>query len=137
MGGNRRNGREPQGTAESYVIDIRERDIVPLVTASCHFIIRQDLTPRTVTSVNQVIVWNAATKQIRYTNTGFHTMGIAYLAWSPGGNMLASVGADELHSLEIVEASSSPAAPLFRVRYGTHNNTTLEVKFPPPRDNRN
>ena len=62
----------------------------------------------------QIVVWNAATKQIRNTVTGFHTVGICGLTWSPCGKFLASLGADEFHSLQIMEALS--AQPIFRVR---------------------
>lgn len=65
-------------------------------------------------NASQIVVWNAATKQIRNTVSGFHTVGICGLAWSPCGKLLASVGADEFHSLQIVEALS--AQPIFRVR---------------------
>lgn len=63
---------------------------------------------------SQVFVWNATTKQIRMTATGFHTVGVSGLAWSPCGSLLASVGADEHHRLQIVEAET--AQPVFRAR---------------------
>ncbi|CAM9609602.1 unnamed protein product [Scytosiphon promiscuus] len=67
----------------------------------------------------KVIVWNGTTKKIKTMVAGFHTVGIAGLAWSPCGNLLASVGADSWHSLQITEAvSSSSARPTFRVRTG-------------------
>lgn len=63
----------------------------------------------------QVVVWNVTTKHVRSTVTGFHTVGIAGLTWSPCGGLLASIGADECHSLQIMEAFT--AKPIFRVRY--------------------
>ncbi|CAM9107723.1 unnamed protein product, partial [Hapterophycus canaliculatus] len=67
----------------------------------------------------KVVVWNGTTKQIKTMIAGFHTVGIAGLAWSPCGNLLASVGADSCHSLQITEAVlSSSARPSFGVRTG-------------------
>lgn len=62
----------------------------------------------------QVVVWSASTRQIKNTVAGFHTVGITGVAWSPCGSLLASIGADEFHSLQIIEAFT--AQPVFRVR---------------------
>lgn len=68
--------------------------------------------------MKQIVVWNAATKEIKSLVIGFHVMGITGLAWSPCGTMLASVGAEESHSLQIVNVAT--AAPVFRVRYSAY-----------------
>lgn len=62
-----------------------------------------------VHALTQVVVWNIATKEIRTTVAGFHKVGLLGLAWSPCGGLLASVGADERHSLLVVEVSTAKA----------------------------
>lgn len=62
----------------------------------------------------QVVVWNASSKQIRNAIAGFHRMGVASLAWSPCGDLLASVGADVFHSLQVVRVDTGE--PVFSAR---------------------